>query len=207
MNIKVCGIRTKDNLAYLNESKVDQIGFIFYNKSKRDFEKGELTAKELVKVTKEKVGVFVDADLSFIKKRVETYSLNVAQLHGEETPAFCQQVRQLGVKVWKAISVYDELPVGLEVYKGTVDVFLFDTKGKEKGGNGEKFDWDVLSNYDLEVPFILSGGIAADDAMRLKKFNQKAMIGIDVNSKFEIEPGLKDQMVLDKFIKELKNED
>jgi len=207
MDIKVCGIRTIENLNFLEASSVNQVGFIFYDKSKRNFEDGDLTAADLNKVSKTKVGVFVNASEKIVLDTVEKYGLDAVQLHGSETPAYCAAIRKQGVKVWKVFSVYDQLPEELPEYLNHVDVFLFDTKGKERGGNGVKFDWRVLERYDLDKPFILSGGISSSDAEAIKELNHPRLIGIDVNSKFEIEPGFKDQDLLKKFIKGVKNED
>lgn len=207
MDIKVCGIRTAENLAFLETSSVSQIGFIFYDKSKRNFEDGYLTSSDVSKITTTKVGVFVNATESRVMEVVKTYQLDVVQLHGSESPSYCSEIRKQDVKVWKAFPVYDQLPDNLSLYLDSIDVFLFDTKGQEHGGNGVKFDWNVLESYRFEKPFILSGGIGPEDALEIKKLAHPSLIGIDINSKFEIEPGFKNQDLLKKFIKEVKNED
>lgn len=204
MLLKVCGIREKSNLAFLNESKADWIGFIFYDKSKRFFDGGNLVSTELSNVKKKKIGVFVNAGLDEIESRIRAYSLDGVQLHGDESPELCAAVKALGVLVLKAFGITSQLPPNLNDYQRVVDYILFDTKGAGYGGTGKQFDWKLLNDYPLRVPFILSGGIGPDDAAVIRSLKFDHMAGIDVNSKFEIAPGLKDEQLLADFIEEIK---
>lgn len=189
----------------------DYLGFIFYDKSKRDFEGLEIP--NLPKHIK-KVGVFVDADLAFAKAKIEKYQLDITQLHGNESPAYIEQLRhtelvsgsQKQLKIWKVFSIKDAFDFSkLTPYEGIVDAFLFDTKGKEKGGNGYTFDWSVLQKYPSQTPFILSGGIGLKTVEQLKEIlaTELPIIAIDVNSKFETAPGKKNIEDLEQFRKAL----
>ncbi|WP_109830609.1 phosphoribosylanthranilate isomerase [Reichenbachiella versicolor] len=204
MIVKVCGIRNLQNLSYLAKSDVDWVGFIFFNKSKRNFPEGDLDEDQLSVFNKKKVGVFVNESIETISSIAHKYGLNIIQLHGDESPEFCEELRNLGLKVMKAFSVYDELPVDLKHYELSIDYALFDTKGVERGGNGVQFDWSVLEDYDLDLPFLVSGGIGVTDVTRLKEIKNNKMAGVDINSRFELEPGLKDEQLLEQFIQEIK---
>ena len=186
----------------------DYIGFIFYNGSPRNV--GEMNS-EITRSLPEgvkPVGVFVNASKEEILRLVDKYFLKTVQLHGNETPDFCTSLRQKGLEVIKAIRVPEAVSAnffsGLKEYEGHVDLFLFDTAGKEAGGNGIKFDWDILEDYDLDIPYLLSGGIAPQDAELLKGNLPKKCMGIDINSKFEYSPGIKDMEKLEYFITQLR---
>ncbi|MEP3390257.1 MAG: phosphoribosylanthranilate isomerase [Reichenbachiella sp.] len=202
MKIKVCGIRNQDNLTFLNASEVDFIGFIFYNKSKRNFDDGDLN--QTIKSNKLKVGVFVNERIEKVENLAKRHHLDYLQLHGDESPAYCQELKEKGFKIFKAFSVHDELPTDLKSYESVVDYFLFDTKGAAYGGNGTQFDWSVLKQYKLSRPFILSGGIGLEDVAALKKLHLPKLFAVDVNSRFEESPGQKDEKALKEFIEELK---
>ena len=190
----------------------DYLGFIFYGKSKRDFEGMEIpTLSENIK----KVGVFVDADIAFAKAKIEQYHLDVIQLHGDESPGYIEELRGIKItpplqeqlKIWKVFSIKDHFDFNqLKPYEGLVDAFLFDTKGKEKGGNGYTFNWNALKEYSSTTPIVLSGGIGLGEVDKLKKIlaTELPIIILDVNSKFEIEPGAKDVTKLQKFVNELE---
>lgn len=204
MKIKVCGIRTKGNLHYLKNAKIDMIGFIFYDQSKRFFDDGELAVNDMLNVKKQKVGVFVNASKEEVFNIIDKYQLDAVQLHGEESPDYCLEISKKNVLVLKAFSVKDKLPNNLKTYEQVVDLFLFDTKGVEYGGNGVQFDWSILENYDLDRPFMVSGGIGPEDVEKLKNIKNKKLEGVDINSRFEIEPGLKDEVLIDRFVNEIK---
>ncbi len=186
----------------------DYLGFIFYDKSKRDFEHLDIPAlPENVK----KVGVFVDADIAFAKAKIIQFDLDVIQLHGSESPEYIvdlkSQLKESGkqhVNYWKVFGIKDHFNFNTIIpYESEVDAFLFDTKGKEKGGNGYAFDWNILKNYPSQIPIILSGGIGIDE---IEEFGEllKTPIPIttvDVNSKFEDQPGLKNIQNLKKLKK------
>ena len=159
-----------------------------------------------------RVGVFVDDMPQNIVTRVYNYDLDYIQLHGNEPRETIENLRATldpdikpGIKFIKAISVStaDDIKKYKE-YVGVVDLFLFDTKCKTMGGSGQQFDWSVLDSYDGDTPFLLSGGIGPDDAERVKAFRHPKCVGIDLNSKFEVEPGLKDVDKLKDFLEKIK---
>ncbi|MGW8121854.1 phosphoribosylanthranilate isomerase [Roseivirga echinicomitans] len=202
MKLKVCGMRESTNISALLKLQPDFVGFIFYGKSKRDVADGlDVQLLNSFPSNTEKVGVFVNATLDFVKEKVAKFGLNLVQLHGDETPEFCAELKANGVKVMKVFSVGESFDFdALESYESHVDFFLFDTKGKERGGNGELFNWGLLNEYDGVIPYFLSGGIHLENIESLSDLKVQPY-AIDVNSKFEIEPGLKDV----ERLKELKN--
>ena len=232
MVIKVCGMRDARNIREVSQLGVDMIGMIFYPKSPRyvemqsshagiipDYAKEDIgvsdssenSSKDSSK-TPARVGVFVDDMVQNIVTRVVNYHLDYVQLHGNEPREMCENLRSTldpdirpGIKIIKAISVSDASDIqNYKEYVGAVDLFLFDTKCKTVGGSGRQFDWQVLEQYDGEVPFLLSGGIGPDDASRLHAFHHPKCIGIDLNSRFEIEPGVKDVEKLKGFLNEIQ---
>ncbi|WP_276165788.1 phosphoribosylanthranilate isomerase [Zobellia alginiliquefaciens] len=193
IKLKVCGM--KKNTAEIAGLKPDYLGFIFWDKSKRHFS-GPMTA---VPHTIKKVGVFVDANIKTVLERVEDYNLLLVQLHGSETPQYCAELKQKAkhIEIIKVFSIKNNFDFEmLKPYEAVCDFFLFDTKGELPGGNGYAFDWGVLKDYPSTKPYFLSGGIGLNELDSLKKFMKrpeaKYCHAIDVNSKFEIEPGLKD---------------
>ncbi|MDA0177218.1 phosphoribosylanthranilate isomerase [Mesoflavibacter profundi] len=211
MKIKICGMKYQDNINQVAALQPDYLGFIFYEKSSRFFEG---VIPKLAKTIK-KVGVFVDASLDFVLNQIKTHQLNVIQLHGKETPEFCNELRQAvldsashTVEIIKVFSIKDHFDFSvLQPFENICDYFLFDTKGKLPGGNGYTFNWDVLKNYPSTTPYFLSGGIGLDEVETILSFLQKKeskyCYAIDVNSKFEITPGLKDIEALEKFKEKL----
>lgn len=195
MKVKVCGMREKDNIEAVVALQPKFIGFIFYDKSAR-FVGNSLDVEYIRNISPQikKVGVFVNASPGYILDMVKKYDLQYAQLHGNEMPDMCRSLRQKGVNIIKAFSIDQNFNFSmLHNYKSYCDMFLFDAKGDKPGGNGVSFDWDLLSKYDNEKPFLLSGGISIENIDSLRNFSQKYNIyGIDVNSMFEIEPGVKD---------------
>jgi phosphoribosylanthranilate isomerase len=201
MKLKVCGLKYKENIEQVAALQPDYIGFIFYNKSKRFV--GEDFQMPVISPEIKKTGVFVNASLEYVKAKVEQYKLDMVQLHGDETPGYCEQMRCF-VKVMKAFGIDEHFDFKvLESYKNYCDYFLFDTKTSEYGGSGKQFNWDVLKKYDNSVPFFLSGGIGLEDISN-SKFQIPNLAAIDVNSRFEIEPGLKDIEKLKHLTKSLK---
>ena len=205
MIIKVCGMREAENireveqLFTLHASRFTfWMGFIFWPKSSRYVSEHPVYLPTQCK----RVGVFVDEDANTIKKIANDYALDYIQLHGSESPQYVQQLRDWQVIKAFNIATKEDLE-NTKPYEGIVDYFLFDTKGKSVGGNGEKFDWSVLADYVGETPFLLSGGISPDDAERMKAFHHPMCIGIDLNSKFEDEPALKNIQELKTFIEQL----
>lgn len=148
-----------------------------------------------------KVGVFVNDDPAKVISLCRQNNLDIAQLHGEETPTDCLRVKQSGFEVFKAFSVDETFDFNaLEAYAGCCDFFLFDTKGHLPGGTGRKFDWQLLDNYQLDIPFFLSGGIRPEDLDSIREFYHPRLYGIDINSGFELSPALKDVAKVQQFI-------
>lgn len=205
LKLKVCGMNL--NTVEVAALKPDYLGFIFWEPSRRSFNDRLVVIPHKIK----KIGVFVDENLRTITEKVKKHQLLGVQLHGKESPEFCKQLKSnlVGVDIIKVFSIKNDFDFGvLEPFEKVCDFFLFDTKGKLPGGNGYKFDWQVLKDYTSIKPFFLSGGIGLDDLVSIKEFIQrpesKYCHAIDVNSKFEIEPGLKDIEKLKDFIKNLK---
>ncbi len=187
-------MRDKANLAELIDLKPDFIGFIFYDKSPRYV--GDLLDEKLVRsISKpiKKVGVFVNSNPDYILRIAKKYNLQYVQLHGHETPDFCRNLKSRGVNVIKAFSIDETFNfASLNNYKPHCDYFLFDAKGSGPGGNGIAFDWDILKRYqDREKSFFLSGGLSLENIAQVKELGIK-IYGLDVNSKFEIAPAVKD---------------
>lgn len=204
--IKVCGMRDPDNILGVVAALPDYLGFIFYPKSKRfvGFESSPEVLAEIPHSVK-KVGVFVDETLAKVLQICQIWKLDVAQLHGHETPEFCQQIKNSGMMVFKAFSVDKDFDFKiLEDYSEVCDYFLFDTKGQLPGGTGQKFNWQLLENYKLNVPFFLSGGIGPDDIEDVRNLNHPQLFGIDINSGFEIIPGFKEVDKVRNFISEIR---
>ncbi len=194
LKIKVCGMRENQNILDLAALKPDFMGFIFYNKSPRNVLIFK-NSKEILNLPKtiKKTGVFVDETFENILEYVSEFNLDFVQLHGSESPDFCQKIKSKGIGVIKAFGIDKTFSFKQTVkYEKSVDFFLFDTKGKEHGGNGFKFDWSILKNYNQKIPFLLAGGIAIENIEDLIELKELNISGLDVNSKFEIIPGLKD---------------
>ncbi|GAA4816001.1 phosphoribosylanthranilate isomerase [Litoribaculum gwangyangense] len=228
MKLKICGMKYLDNIKQVAVLQPDYLGFIFYEKSARNFDSESIP--ELPKSIK-KTGVFVDADFDFILKKIQTHHLQAIQLHGEESPEYCLELKRhydefsdtvislkktdchdletrsrndKKIEIIKVFSIKDEFNFKvLKPYENVVDYFLFDTKGKLPGGNGFTFDWNVLKDYPSTKPFFLSGGIGLGEVDKIKEFQKseasKHCYAIDVNSKFELEPGLKNIQLLTEF--------
>lgn len=219
MKIKVCGMRDGENIRRVAALGVDWIGMIFWDKSPRYVtmiptdagiipDRADTTPKTDIK----RVGVFVDEMPQNIITRAVNFELDLIQLHGHETPTMIRNLRRTldpdirpGIQFIKAISVScrDDI-AAYKPYENCVDYFLFDTKCPTVGGSGAQFDWSVLEAYDGNKPFLLSGGIGPDDAERVKAFHHPQCIGIDLNSRFETAPGVKDVDLLRTFIQHIK---
>jgi phosphoribosylanthranilate isomerase len=193
VGIKICGMKYPENILEVGKLLPDYMGFIFWEKSARYFD-GEMP--NLPKSIK-KVGVFVDASLEEILDKIEKYDLQAIQLHGQESVEFCKDLKKNAPKLIDVIKVFSILDTfefgGLKPFENVCDYFLFDTKGKLPGGNGTTFDWKVLENYPSSKPFFLSGGIGIEEIEGVKEIlkTNLPIYAIDINSKFEIEPGLK----------------
>ncbi|MEQ9286508.1 MAG: phosphoribosylanthranilate isomerase [Cyclobacteriaceae bacterium] len=204
MKVKVCGLNNKQNITEVIAAGVDMIGLIFYTKSPRSIDKGNVDPAFVKGLDVKKVGVFVNEKAEVVEKLQKEYGLDYLQLHGHESSEYCAQMKKQGSKIIKAFSVSDKLDLDLlRQYRSAVDYFLFDTKGKDRGGNGIKFDWEALANYNLDTPFMLSGGIRLEDANDVKQLTIDKLWAADLNSGFEESPGLKKAKEVREFINTL----
>ncbi len=204
MIVKVCGMREAENIRAVEALGVDWMGFIFWEHSSRNV----CQRPAYLPTRAKRVGVFVDAPLDVVCQHVEAFGLDVVQLHGSESPTYLRDLRNAlagDVLIVKAFSIAtrDDL-LQTSLYEGLADFFLFDTKAQLVGGNGRKFDWNVLAHYDGSTPFLLSGGIGPDDAARLSAFSHPRLAGIDLNSRFEISPALKNVELLKQFLYDIQ---
>jgi len=193
MELKVCGITTTEDILALITLKIDRLGFIFYHMSKR-YVYGELIKGGLKAIPKhiKKTGVFVNAEIAEIEQIINQYQLDSIQLHGDESPEFCNHFKGI-VEVIKTISIKDKSSFETaKLFENVCDLFLFDTQSEHYGGTGKTFDWQWLEEYTLDKPFYLSGGISLENFEEIKKIKHGKLTGIDINSKFEIRPGIKD---------------
>lgn len=191
------------NREQLEQLDVDLLGYIFYTPSKRFV--GETPDAGLFDSSKPKVAVFVDENAFEILGLTKNFGFDFVQLHGKENPKTCGMLKKQGLKIIKAFSVDEAFNFGSTLpYEKVVDYFLFDTKTKLHGGSGKKFDWQILKKYTGHRPFFLSGGIGPEDISEVRKVDHPKLTGVDLNSGFEDEPGLKNIEKLKKFIEELK---
>ncbi len=205
LKIKICGMKFSENIAEISLLNPDYLGFIFYEKSERYCNNDIQNVDSSI----QKVGVFVNASFEEIEKKVQQYHLNLVQLHGEENPELCAKIEGNLVNVIKAFSVDNKFNFNdLDNYKNFCSYFLFDTKGNQYGGNGVLFDWTILEKYTLDKPYFLSGGIGLENVDQVKVFIKKEYakncFAIDLNSKFENAPGIKNVKILNEFIQNLK---
>jgi phosphoribosylanthranilate isomerase len=208
MNIKVCGITEMKQLQQLDGLDIDFAGLIFYKESpryigdkisKKDLKKADLDIK--------KVGVFVNPEMIEVLDAIDEYGLEVVQLHGDESPEMCEDLSS-EVEVIKAFRVTEGVDIDKLVapYDAVCDYYLFDTGGLKEsfGGTGQQFDWSILTKAKIEKPFFLSGGISPEDAQKVKGFVHPDFFGVDINSRFEKEPGVKDMAKVLQFRQGLK---
>lgn len=209
MRVKVCGMTQPDQVEALADLGVTFAGFIFYPKSPRYVFK-HMNITQIRKVNNiNKVGVFVNATIEEVLHLVDECRLSMVQLHGDEPPKYCEKIADY-VSVVKAFRLSDNDSVEwmIRPYMDVCDMFMFDTMGAGYGGTGKKFDWSVLKNSTIGKPFFLSGGIDPGDEESLKAFARepvaKALFAIDINSKFEVAPGVKDMEKVKEFVAHLK---
>ncbi len=207
MKVKVCGITRKEDLQAMNhfQTPVDFVGFVLYVHSKR-YAGNYL--KELAQTTicanTSRVGVFVNENAESVLKISEEHGFDYAQLHGNESPEYCNKIRE-AVKVIKAFNVDEAFDFNkLKSYDSACDFFLFDAEGKLPGGNSITYDWSLLQRYEMSKPFFLSGGIGPAHIEQLKSFRHPSLFAVDINSGFETSAGVKDTAMIDSFIKNLK---
>ena len=216
MNIKVCGITEMKQLQQLDGLDIDFAGLIFYKESPRYI--GDKISKQDLKKADfdlKKVGVFVNPEMIDVLDAIDDYGLDAVQLHGDESPEMCEDLSS-EVEVIKAFRVTDGVDIDKLVapYDAVCDYYLFDTGGYTSplaggregafGGTGKQFDWTILTKAKIEKPFFLSGGIGPDDAPKVKSFKHPDFFGVDINSLFEKEPGVKDMSKVLQFRQGLK---
>lgn len=205
MLIKVCGMTDARNMEAVAALRPDMLGFIFYAPSPRYA--GNLPVEAVVSIVPEirKTGVFVNSTPEEVREIVARYNIQTVQLHGHESPEICREIRESGLQVIKAIGIGEasDLDVCLR-YESCCDMLLFDTKSPLYGGTGQAFDWKILERYRGKLPFLLSGGITAADAGRVEAFRHTRFAGIDLNSRFETTPGIKDVRMLGSFVNEIR---
>ena len=210
MNIKVCGITQFKQLQQLEALNIDYAGLIFYKDSPR-YMGDKLSAKEVKQADFDlkKVGVFVNPSYSELLDAIDEYGLDIVQLHGNETPEMCEEL-SAEVEVIKAFRIAGDQSINIDEmvmpYDAACDFYLFDTAGLKEsfGGTGQQFDWSILKKAKIEKPFFLSGGIGPDDAKKVKAFSHLDFFAIDINSKFETAPGVKDMGAILKFLQGFK---
>ena len=232
MIVKVCGMRVAQNIREVSALDVDWLGLVFWPESPRfvkqvsarggfypDYSPLATKVAELggmPEITRrvnkpQRVGVFVDDMPQTIVTRVYNFFLDAVQLHGNEGPVMIENLRRTLEPDIRPVKIIKTIEVGCaedlrkcEDYGSLVDYFLFHNKCVQKGGSGDQFDWSLLDAYQGKVPFLLSGGIGPDDAQRIKAIHHPQFAGIDINSRFEIEPGLKDVASIKRFLEELR---
>lgn len=208
MELKVCGITQLEQLLALQEIGVDYAGLIFYGGSPRfigvhNLDESILNENE---ITIKRIGVFVNAKDDEILKAVDDWKLEMVQLHGEESPVFCEKISN-HVKTIKAFRVKEEESLAYKVapYENAVEYYLFDAMGKQYGGTGNKFDWTVIGEANIQKPYFLSGGLGPDDVSDIQVFAEanSNCFAIDVNSRFEVKPGVKNIEIVKTFAESL----
>jgi len=217
MIVKVCGLRDRHNIKELASAHIDWMGFIFYEGSSRyaganDLENWLPTQRKTLEGIK-RVGVFVNASIEDILNRTHDFELDLIQLHGDESPEYVQEVQLLwrasNIKSAQFIKAFGLDPdfefEDLEPYQDICDYFLFDTKHrKQRGGTGQQFDWSLLARYRGATPFLLSGGIDIDAVPAVRALGHPQLVGVDINSRFERAPGLKDVPLVELFNRKIK---
>jgi phosphoribosylanthranilate isomerase len=209
MRIKVCGMTQPEQVEQLSDLGVTFAGFIFYPKSPR-YVFRNMTTNQVKKLNNiNKVGVFVNASIEEVLHLVDECRLQMVQLHGDESPRYCEKIADY-VSVVKAfrLSDHDSVQWMVRPYNDVCDMYMFDTMGAGYGGTGKKFDWSVLRGSEIGKPFFLSGGIEPGDEAKLKEFTQepvaRALFAVDINSKFETSPGVKDMEKVKTFCEEIR---
>lgn len=210
MRIKVCGITKTIQAQQVSEAGADFAGFIFYPPSPRYAFK-HMPANEIKKLRNiNKVGVFVNASVDDVLRTIDDCGLYLVQLHGNESPRYCEKISQY-ITVIKAfrVSAGDNISWKIKDYHEVADMYMFDTEGTGFGGTGKKFDWQMLKDTNISKPFFLSGGIAPEDAAAIQQFQQQSvasdLFALDINSRFEVSPGVKDIDKVKRFISDTKS--
>jgi len=204
LKIKVCGMTQPANIAAVAALPIDYMGFIFYRKSARFTDRPDTGS---VGPSIKKVGVFVNETADYIMHKVATSGIDTVQLHGNESVELCGNLQQQGLEVIKAFGIDENFDwSAVAPYLAVVDYFLFDTKSPQHGGTGQTFNWGKLKEYPFEKPYFLSGGLSLENIQEAATFDDKRLIGLDLNSKFETAPGLKNIETLTQALKIINNE-
>jgi phosphoribosylanthranilate isomerase len=203
--IKVCGMRQPANIQAVANLGVHALGFIFYPKSPRYcLPSLELDSLANLPDDMQKVGVFVNTDIDIVQMVANDFGLTTIQLHGEESPAYARKLVRKGLEVWKAFGINNAFDFKATLpFQEICAAFVFDTKTEAHGGSGQKYNWEKLKEYEGKTPFLLSGGIKPTDTKAIHQFAHPAFWGLDLNSGFEIEPGLKDPQAIKQFLDQL----
>jgi len=206
LKIKVCGMRDRENIRQMRELQPDFMGYIFFPGSKRFV--GKDPDREIFTISDQdiqKVGVFVNENANAVLEIFDRYSLDLVQLHGNESPSYCAEMKEKGVRIIKAINPYRDLsPELLSEYTGSVEYFLIDNPAGNYGGSGKKFDWEIIRDFDFPAPFMLSGGIGPEDTGRILSFSHERFHGVDINSRFEKSAGIKEIEKVKEFIETIR---
>ena len=198
-------MKDPDNIRLIAKLKPDYLGFIFYSGTPRHFSGSASLFHDMIPEGIGKIGVFVNEQPDTVLKNIEAYRLDMIQLHGTETPEYCFYLKNKGTPVIKAIRINTEKDFNdLEKFEDKCDYFLFDTGGRKFGGTGEKFDWKLLGYYRSHLPFVLSGGIGPEDTTIIEKLDFAGLFGIDINSRFETSPGIKNVTLVETFLQSIK---
>jgi phosphoribosylanthranilate isomerase len=204
--LKICGMRDPDNIRAVIELQPDYMGFIMYKGSKRFIAGLDPSFVNSIPETIKTTGVFVDEELDTVKNAVQLYGFKAIQLHGNESPEYCNALKvnlnqlDISTEVIKAFGIDDSFDFSiLSAYENVVDYFLFDTQTPEHGGSGKAFNWKLLQNYQLQKPYFLSGGIGLENVPELLEISDSRCYAIDVNSRFEAAPAFKDIAKLTEF--------
>lgn len=201
MIVKVCGMRDPENIHAVEQTGTDWMGFIFFPHSSRYVAE----CPDYLPTQCKRIGVFVNEETTAILEKAEEFGLNYIQLHGKETPEQCRKIKTAGLGVIKVFSIAGSRDLQSVIcYEGICDYFLFDTACAGYGGSGKAFDWQILSAYQGDTPFLLSGGLTPDSVESLQNFHHLSWAGIDLNSGFETSPAVKDITLLQPFIEQIK---
>lgn len=202
LNIKICGMKKISNILDIITLRPNYIGFIFYNSSIR-FVGNNFIIPKLKKC--KKVGVFVNANENYVFYKSIIHQLDFVQLHGNESPSYCYNLMKKGIKIIKAFRIHNSFNFNeIRCFKNLCNYVLFDSYTNNYGGSGTKFNWNKINEYNIEIPFFISGGIAIDDIQDILAITHPKLFGIDINSKFELTPGIKDVNKVNKFIKNIR---
>ncbi len=199
--IKICGLKSAENISSVAALLPDYMGFIFYEKSPRRI--SEISAELIQYIPAEirSTGVFVNETIEEVKERIRRHQLKAVQLHGNESPVYADEIRQTGVEVIKAFGIEDTFDFSkLKAYEAAVDYFLFDTRTAGYGGSGKTFNWQLLQGYEGTIPYFLSGGIDLQHLELLNAWEDSRLYAIDINSRFERSPGIKDIEKIKQFL-------